>query len=120
MTELNAPSDVTFVLRKAHDIGDWFREHTGGEAHHRYESVPRNFLRLRSDKWIDETPTMVRTELDLGTYRDKKRRLRPDLIFEYERNLWIIEVKHHYCRAEDIFENPMMYSIWSDFCLQIL
>lgn len=109
MNDLNAPEDITFVLVKAHDIGNWFREHIGKESHHRYESVPRNYLHSKVKDWIGEEPQMVWSELDLGSFKDNKDRKRPDLIFEYSNDIWIIEVKHHYCRYDEVFENPKKY-----------
>ena len=106
MTDLLAPSDITFVFVDAFEIGTWFRKHIGKKSHHRYESVPRNYLHSKAKDWIDEEPIMIWEELDLGSYKDNSIRKRPDLIFEYSNDIWIIEVKHHYCRYSEVFKNP--------------
>jgi len=107
MNKLAIPNDIDFVFVKAHDIGDWFREHIGKEAHHRYESVPRNYLHALAKDWMGVEPMMVWEELDLGSYKDYKVRKKPDLIFEYADSIWIIEVKHHYCTYKEVFKNAV-------------
>ena len=76
------------------EIDRWFRTAAGtktpNEAY--YESHAINYVLAHPEKIIDKTPEYTWVELRLGHEKDRGD-LRPDVIFQTSKELWIIEVK---------------------------
>lgn len=108
MRALKESRDVTFVMIKAKIVGNWFRKVIGldedYDEQYRYESMSRNYLVHHAKDWLGIEPSFIWSELDLGTFENREERLACDLIFQYEREIWVIEVKDRR-PLNRIFEN---------------
>jgi hypothetical protein len=93
---------------KARTVGNWFREIVGIKEdyseQYRYESMSRNYLVGHVEEWTGEKPSYIWSELDLGTFENNDERMTCDLIFQYEKMIWIIEVKDR-TSLKRVFEN---------------
>ncbi|MCF2136307.1 MAG: hypothetical protein K9W43_03620 [Candidatus Thorarchaeota archaeon] len=112
--ELEYTSDVEFVMIRARTIGDWFRHLIAGgnnySEHYLLESMARNYLASHATDWTGQKPQMIWSELGLITYQKKDwKKMFCDLIFQYNDDIWIIEVKDR-VQPHEIFRNPKYQS----------
>jgi len=113
VTNLKESSDITFVMVEARSVGDWFRETIGCKddysEQYRYESMARNYLVNHAKDWIGHNPSLIWSELDLGTFENKEERMTCDVIFQYEKVIWLLEVKDR-TSLKRVFQNNDYHS----------
>jgi len=94
--KLEKGDGIQWITIRADVIGEWYRKTKNTPSTIRYEDVVQNYLlnhldKLRSEKvksfWVEDK--LRTSEKDKGL----TKKYRPDVIVEYDDEIWLIEVK---------------------------